>query len=322
MIIKTSIADMNREEWLEERKKTIGGSEIGAILGLNPWQSAYSLWAERTGRIPAFDGNLQTKLGTFLEEFVAKLFEQESGKRVQRTNYIYRNDRYPGLHASPDRLLVGEDAGLEIKTTSAYNSGKFKGEDFPSQYYAQAVQYMAITERREWYIAVLIGNTDFRIYHLHRDPGVEKPLFCEASLLVEDGEIDALYKAAREFLDCLERDVPPPMDGSDATHDALAEVFCAGGEPPVQLYGRDGMIERWLELKQQIATLKEEQQEIQNTICADMGNAEEATSGAHKIHWRIKAGRQTFDHKAAVAANPALSMYYMTSAPSRAFTVK
>ena len=321
MITKTPISDMTHEQWLEERKKTIGGSEIGAILGMNPWQSAYSLWAERTGRIPSFDGNMATKVGTFLEEFVARLFEEESGKKVQRTNFIYRNDRYEGLHASPDRLLVGEDAGLEIKTTSAYNSGKFKGVEFPQQYYAQAVQYMAVTERRQWYIAVLIGNTDFRIYHLTRDP-MEKPPFCVTSLLVEDSEISSLYEAAKDFLDCLAKDVPPAMDGSDATYDALKAVYSSGGEAPKQLYGRDGMAERWLELKRQIKLLEEEQDTITNTLCADMGDAESATAGAHKISWKIKAGARRFDHKKAVEEHPEMAAYYAEGKPSRIFSIK
>ena len=321
MIIKTPIADMTHEQWLEERRKSIGGSEIGAILGMHPWQSAYSLWAERTGRIPAFEGNLQSKMGTFLEEFVAQLFAEISGKKVQRTNYIYRNDKYPGLHASPDRLLVGEDAGLEIKTTSAYNSGKFKGEEFPQQYYAQAVQYMAVTERRQWYIAVLIGNTDFRIYHLTRDE-MPKPEFCVTSLLVEDGEIEALYEAAKDFLVCLEKDVPPAMDGSDATYDALLEIHREAGAPPVQLYGRDGMVQRWLDIKDQIKALEEEQDTITNTLCADMGDAEIAAAGQHKVTWKHKAGAKRFDHKKAVADNPALAVYYIEGKPTRTFSIK
>lgn len=321
MITKTSIADMSHEQWLDERKKSIGGSEIGAILGMNPWQSAYSLWAERTGRIPGFDGNLQTKLGSFLEEFVAKLFEEESGKKVQRTNYIYRNDKYPGLHASPDRLLVGEDAGLEIKTTSAYNSGKFRGVEFPQQYYAQAVQYMAVTERRQWYIAVLIGNTDFRMYHLTRDP-MPKPDFCITSLLVEDSEITALYGAALDFIECLANDVPPAMDGSGATYDALLEIHRKGGEAPVQLYGRDGMVERWLSIKAAIKVLEEEQDTITNTLCADMGNAETATAGVHKVSWKHKAGARRFDHKRAVEEHPELAAYYVEGKPTRTFGIK
>jgi len=321
MITKTPIGDMNHEQWLEERKKSIGGSEIGAILGMNPWQSAYSLWAERTGRIPAFDGNLQSKLGSFLEEFVAKLFEETSGKKVQRTNFIYRNDRYEGLHASPDRLLIGEDAGLEIKTTSAYNSGKFRGVEFPQQYYAQAVQYMAVTERRQWYIAVLIGNTDFRIYHLTRDP-MPKPDFCVASLLVEDSEIDALYEAANDFLDCLAKDVPPAMDGSEATYDALKAVYPNGGEPPKQLYGRDGMAARWLDLKKQIKDLEAEQDTIANTLCADMGESESATTGSYKVSWKYKAGSRRFDHKRAVEEHPEMASYYTEGKPTRVFSIK
>lgn len=321
MITKTPTSAMTHEMWLEERKKTIGGSEIGAILGLNPWMSAYSLWAERMGKIPAFSGNLQSELGTFLEEFVAQMFARESGKMVHRTNFIYRNDKYPVLHASPDRLLVQEDAGLECKTTSAYNSGKFKGQDFPGQYYAQAVQYMAVTERRQWYIAVLIGNSDFRIYHLTRDP-MEKPSFCVSSLLVSDEEIAALNEAAEAFMACLTAGTPPAVDGSEATGDALAEMFHTGGEAPKQLFGRDSMAERYLELKAQIDALKEEQETIKNVLCADLGDSEVGTAGQHKVTWKLRPGRQTFDHKKAVAENPALSIYYKVGEPSRTFAIK
>ena len=321
MIHLTPISDMNHDEWLAERKKSIGGSEIGAILGMNPWQSAYSLWAEKTGRIPSFDGNMATKVGTFLEAFVAQLFEEESGKKVTTTEYIYRNDKYEGLHASPDRLLVDEDAGLEIKTTSAFNIGKFKGVEFPQQYYAQAVQYMAVTERRQWYVAVLIGNTDFRMYHLTRDP-MPKPVFCLTSILVEDSEIDALYEAALDFIDCLKQDVPPAMDGSDATADALKEIYRGGNEATVQLYGRDGMVERWLDLKKQIKVLTEEQDTIANTLCADMGDNEVAVSGGHKVTWKRKAGAKRFDHKKAVEDHPELSVYYAEGKPTRVFGIK
>lgn len=40
---------MSREEWLKERRNSIGGSEMGAILGLNKYASAYTVWAVKTG---------------------------------------------------------------------------------------------------------------------------------------------------------------------------------------------------------------------------------------------------------------------------------
>ena len=41
---------MNREEWLKERKKGIGGSDAATVLGKNPWKTNVELWEEKTGR--------------------------------------------------------------------------------------------------------------------------------------------------------------------------------------------------------------------------------------------------------------------------------
>ena len=69
----------DKAEWLALRKQLgVGGSDAGAVIGLNPFKSAYTLWAEKTGRIPEFEGNLTTEAGSYLEEFVAKLFELPS----------------------------------------------------------------------------------------------------------------------------------------------------------------------------------------------------------------------------------------------------
>ena len=72
----TRLKTKNREEWKTLRKKHIGGSDAAACVGLNPFSSAYSLWAEKTGKIPEFEGNLATDVGTYLEEFIAKKFNE------------------------------------------------------------------------------------------------------------------------------------------------------------------------------------------------------------------------------------------------------
>lgn len=319
MIIKTPIAGMSHEQWLQERRKTIGGSEIGAILGLNNFQSAYSLWSEKTGQAPAFEGNLQSDMGTYLEDFVAQEFSRRSGLQVKRTNYIWRNTDYPALHASPDRLVVGRDAGLECKTTSAFNCTKFHGEDFPGQYYAQAVQYMAVTEKEEWYIAVLVGNHAFHIYHLTRVEGMKKPDFCDASLYVSDGEIKALNSAAEAFRDCLINNIPPALDGSEATTEALNEAFHGGGGQ-MNLFGREGLVERWFELTAQEKELKERKQEIRNVLCADLGDNELGLCGKHKVSWRSGTSSR-FDSKACLEDHPEMSVY-MKKTETRTFTIK
>ena len=321
-ITKKSIAGLSNEEWLALRRQSIGGSEIGAVLGLNPFASAYSLWCERTGRKPAFEGNLRTRIGTALEDTVARIFEEETGFKVQRTNFIWYNSDYPHMHASPDRLFVSDKAGLEIKTTSAFNAGQFRGEEFPAQYYAQAVQYMAILEFRAWYIAVLIGNHDFKIYQLVRDESIPRPEWVNGRLFVEDGELIALRDAAAAFWTCIETDTPPQVDGSDATTDALEEVYpeAADSMEPMTFFGRDSLVDEWFEIKSQSKALDERKKEIQNILCADMGLNETGFCGEHRITWKNQT-RNTFDSKAAVKDHPELSVYYKPSV-SRVFSIK
>ena len=47
---KISTKGMSREEWLERRRKTIGGSDAAGIVGLSKWASPFSVWADKTGR--------------------------------------------------------------------------------------------------------------------------------------------------------------------------------------------------------------------------------------------------------------------------------
>ena len=108
MIHKTSTAHMTREEWLEARKHSVGGSEIGAILGLNRFQTALTVWSNKTGRLPDAEDNEAMRQGRDLEAYVAERFCELTGKRVKRNNYIMTNDDFPHLHANVDRLVIGE----------------------------------------------------------------------------------------------------------------------------------------------------------------------------------------------------------------------
>lgn len=140
-IEKIPVHDMSREEWVQSRRESIGGSDAATVLGLNPYSSPYALWAEKTGAIEPEDisGKEAVRLGVFLEPYVAQRFSEVTDKKVRRENYILKNSDYPWAHANVDRLVVGEKAGLECKTTSALNLKKFKGGEYPANYYCQCI---------------------------------------------------------------------------------------------------------------------------------------------------------------------------------------
>ncbi len=95
--------NMQREQWLQIRRKTIGGSDAAAIVGLSHYSTPYSVWANKTGRIPDAEDNEAMRQGRDLEEYVAKRWEEATGKSVRRCNVILYNSQYPFAHADIDR---------------------------------------------------------------------------------------------------------------------------------------------------------------------------------------------------------------------------
>ena len=290
-----STVNMPHEEWLGRRRKSIGGSDAAAVVGLNAYASPYSLWAEKTGKVPGFAGNLATEVGTYMEEFVAQKFAAESGKKVRRFNKIIYNPDYPFAHVNIDRDVVGEDAGLECKTTDSLNMKKFKNGDFPANYYVQCVHSMAITGAKRWYLAVLIGNKEFLWFTLERD----------------EAEIEALMTAEREFWELVKNDIPPAADGTQATSEALKTIYSESNEDTIDigLYSSD--LAQYMALGQQIKELEAIRDEAANRVKAFMGESGGGECDRFRVSWKSST-RRTFDSKRFAKENPSvdLSAYY------------
>ena len=151
-----------REDWLRVRNLGIGGSDAGVILGLNPYKSPWQLWLEKTGQTEPDDlsTNEYVYWGTKQEPLVAERFFEETGKRVQRRGTL-RSRTHPWMLANVDRMIVGEEAGLEIKTANAFAGKDWADDELPDSYYAQCLHYMAVTGYTKWYIAALIGGNHY-----------------------------------------------------------------------------------------------------------------------------------------------------------------
>ncbi len=318
----TKIATASHEEWLKLRHGYLGGSDAAAVVGLNRFSSPYSLWAEKTGRTPPFEGNLATDVGTFLEDFIAKRFETLSGKKVRRDNRSFLNDKYPWAIANIDRDIVGEDAGLECKSTSALNLKRFKGGEFPDNYYCQCVHYLAVSERERWYLAVLIGNTDFKIYQLTRLVNDICPEWCEASLYISDEEISALMEAEKAFwYDNVMADVPPAADGSKSCTTAIKNIYTESSEDSVNLMAFETDLAQRAALSAQIKSLEDLRDEVDNKIKAYMGNASRGESSRYRVTW-TSSQRNNFDRKRFEKEHPSLNINgYFKTTITRTFKV-
>lgn len=145
----------SRNEWLKARQaQGIGGSEAGAVLGVNKYQSNVDLWELKTGRRepPDLSENAAVQFGKYAEPLLRELFKQDYPEYIVNYHefWIYVNDQYPFIFATLDGELTAPDGSrgiLEIKTTTIQNKSQWDEWDgrIPDSYYAQILHQMAAT---------------------------------------------------------------------------------------------------------------------------------------------------------------------------------
>lgn len=319
-----STRTMSRTEWLQERKKAIGGSDAAAIVGLNSYASPYTVWADKTGRLPEKPDSEAMRQGRDLEQYVADRFAELTGKKTRRFNAIIKNRRYPWASANIDREVFGESAGLECKTTSVLNLGRFKDGEFPENYYVQCVHYLAVTEKTRWYLAVLVLNQGFLVYQITRVENDPMPEWCSGSVFVSDDEMMALMAAEKDFWELVKKDTPPETTGSKADTKAIGAVyrFSDPTAGPVNLVGREDMIRRIMALKAQEKGIEEEMERCIQTLKMDLGNCETGQTSGHIITWKTYA-KTNFDRESFQQDNPDIDLRdYFYKTPYRKFEIK
>lgn len=206
-------------DWLNFRKLGIGGSDIGAICGKNPWSSPVKVWADKTNRIPEMEPSERMEIGKDIEDFIAALFCKREGKEVERVNALLQHSEYPHFIASVDRIIrpKGYETGwgvLEIKNVSQYSIKDWEDvERLPDSYYLQLQWYLFVTGLQWGAFAALIGGQRFVVHYVDRDPVL----------------IQSLSDIADAFwMQNVQADVMPEIDGSDATQDVIVML---NGEP-------------------------------------------------------------------------------------------
>ena len=304
-LIKISTVGMPHEEWLEHRQKSIGGSDASAILGMNTYCSPYTVWADKLGKLPPKEDNEAMRLGRDLEDYVAKRFTEETGKKVRKENNIIINPDYPFAHANVDRVVVGEDAGLECKTTSVMNLKRFKNGEYPENYYCQCVHYLMVTGAKRWYLGVLILGAGFKVFVIERD----------------EEEIAALAKSEEAFWEYVKNNTPPETDGSDSTSETLTVIYPESNENTVNLFAYEESLKQYIAIGKQIDELKKLKDQMANNVKAFMGEAGRGESNHFKVSWSSSL-RTTFDYKKFASDNPNLDLtQYYKSSNTRTFRV-
>lgn len=260
-----------REEWLAYRKQGIGGSDAGAVCGLNPYRTAMQVYYDKTTDTAEAMDNEAMRQGREFEDYVARRFMEATGKKVRRANFMYYDEGNPFMIADIDRMVVGENAGLECKTASPFMAGHWKDGEIPPHYLIQCCHYMSVCNADAWYLAVLVYGREFKYYRIERDEGM----------------VSDLIRIERDFWEGnVQRRALPEPDGSKLSDNVIAEYFKESREETVPLTGFDERLGRRQELKGEIERMEAEKRKIEQELKMYLGEAQKAESGLYRVSWK------------------------------------
>ena len=303
-------------DFTQDRTKYLGGSDIGAILGLSPFKSPLAVWMEKTGKEVKTVDSLPLRFGSFVEEFVANEYAKATGFALRHDESIYIHPDYSYMSAHIDRFVHtdGLDQAatkiLECKTANPFSRaqwGEPGSDQIPLHYLTQVTWYLAITGIERADIAVLIGNTDFRIYTILRDPELE-------NLVLE--------KAHHFWHEHVLKDIPPPAQTPED-----CQLLFQRSDPSKTLEANAetlALLERLQTLHYQGNACDEEITALKTQIMAQMQDAEVlahqgqvlATWKAPKASYRLDAKRLETEERAIY------EKYKVASQVSRRFVLK
>lgn len=294
-------------EWLKQRQKTIGGSDAPCLVGLNPYRSALSVWQDKTADEVILKPQTEAqRQGTDLEDYVAQRFTEATGKEVAICNKTIYNSKYPYAHANIDRVLKDEKALLECKTTSQMNLKRFKGGEYPDEYYVQCMHYLAVTGYDKAYLAVLVFSKGFFVFEIERD----------------EAEIEALMKTEEVFMrDYVQAGIMPNSDDYPIYSSEVETYYPHSIEEEIELVDKLDILDEITAKKEVIKRFEKDIKALETNIKLEMGDNAMARIGDYKITWR-SIFRKVFDYERFMEENPNnnYEKYYNFST-SRRFTI-
>ena len=296
----------DRNEWLAERRTGIGGSDAGAILGVNKYRTALDVYLDKTGQAADVEENDAMYWGTVLEDIVAQEYAKRTGNKIQRDNKMLRHKDHDFILANLDRRIVGKNAILEVKTASRENDWGDPGTDeVPESYLAQVMHYMAVTGADYADVAVLFRGSKFAVYTVKRDE----------DLIQHIVNMETLF-----WQNYVEKMTPPDASTLRDLSNRWRQDNGKAINADMELFG---MVDRLRDMKKEKSDLEDQMKILEFGIKERMeDNTEVLNADGKKICTWKTGSTSRFDTKAFREAYPDLATEFTSTSLTRRFLIK
>lgn len=300
----------------EDRRGFIGGSDVAAILGLSPWGSPWSVWAEKTGLVAPEHSDEQTErmeIGKDAERFLAEVFERhhvEVGLKIALHPGELHDSQWRHLRGHADGFVIEDetlrrDGGWEAKTANELRPW----DDVPAHYQCQAQVYMMLSGLDSWWFTVGFAGWKVKHYVVLAD--------------AEDQELIA--KATEKFwTEHVLTGIPPEADGHPATSAAIKHAWNVP-DPDDTLYADEELDALCASLRVANADLKATEQRkagLENRIKARMADCGVLQYGERVLAtWKPQDARR-IDVDRLKRERPDVADEFTNTTTSRVFRLK
>ena len=312
---------LNNQDFANLRAKSLGGSDVGALLGLSKYRTAVEVWMEKTGRSTSHTDSLPLRFGSFAESFVANEYALATGLPLIHHETAMIHPQFSYMHGHIDRFICSsptlfDDAGhlqasriLECKTANPFTShewGEVGSDQVPLSFLVQCAWYLALTGLEQADLAVLFGNADFRIYEIQRDLELEEMILSRAQSFWDQHVL---------------RDTPPPAQSESDYKQLFPKAQSKTTEAPKETCE---LIKKLKSINEQIDSYEQEVSAIKQSIMAQMQDAEVLThQGQVLATWKAPKPSTRLDTKKLTQEHPELiNNYQIQVANSRRLVIK
>ncbi len=299
-------------DWLELRKKGLTGTDIAAIAGESPYESALSVYANKLSMLPPKAENEAMAVGTFMEDPITSLWlKRNPDAKVRKVPYVLQHQDHDWMLGNIDRHIIAPSEGvLEIKCVGPNAMRGWGSEDepkIPTQYHLQVMWYLMVCGLRDCRIAALLGGTQL----------IERVVTYDKEMA------EAIMEISHQFwFDHIKKGVPPAIDDSQATTTALSGMFANPQERELVIPNLSPWLQRYDVVTAKIKELEKEKEGITNNLKAMIGDQCVVASCLDRsVSWKPTTTNR-FDTKTFKTDYPALYERYTKPTTSRRLLVK
>jgi len=303
-----------RDAWLKERKKGLGGTDIACIMmagaelseKIGSFEgSQFKLWSEKTGLYDTDDYDDAILMrGRVMEKYVCEFYELHLGEgcTLWEEGLTWHPSR-PRIFGTPDRLVEqnGVRFGMDAKTRRYRRGwGESGTTDVPLDVEIQMRVYMEIFDAQYWDIATLFSLDDFRVYRIERDKDLGKSILDVAESWWEkhvDGE------------------VPPDVDATDACMKVLGSLNARvkSEELRVATTAEKDLHEKIISARMELKEAEQKKKELENLLRAKIGDSLGISGVAT---WKVGKPRKVFDKISFREKHPDMYKKFVNEVPS------